>query len=239
MENILNMPKHVTIIMDGNGRWAQSRGKERIFGHYEGAESVRACVEYAVEHKIPYLSLFAFSEENWNRPQAEVSELMSLMAKSIFDEMSTFARYNVRFMVLGNRAHLSDSLNRDIDMAMEKTSSNTGLTLIVFLSYSGKWDIEQAAVKFAKAGAPEGRFQEFLVTSAIPDPDLLIRTSGEQRISNYLLWQCAYTEFYFTPVLWPDFRKDEFEAALIEYSNRQRRFGKTAEQLQNEDQQTK
>ncbi len=239
MENILNMPKHVTIIMDGNGRWAQSRGKERIFGHYEGAESVRACVEYAVEHKIPYLSLFAFSEENWNRPQAEVSELMSLMAKSIFDEMSTFARYNVRFMVLGNRAHLSDSLNRDIDMAMEKTASNTGLTLIVFLSYSGKWDIEQAAVKFAKAGAPEGRFQEFLVTSAIPDPDLLIRTSGEQRISNYLLWQCAYTEFYFTPVLWPDFRKDEFEAALIEYSNRQRRFGKTAEQLQNEDQQTK
>lgn len=239
MENILNMPKHVTIIMDGNGRWAQSRGKERIFGHYEGAESVRACVEYAVEHKIPYLSLFAFSEENWNRPQAEVNELMSLMAKSIFDEMSTFARYNVRFMVLGNRAHLSDSLNRDIDMAMEKTASNTGLTLIVFLSYSGKWDIEQAAVKFAKAGAPEGRFQEFLVTSAIPDPDLLIRTSGEQRISNYLLWQCAYTEFYFTPVLWPDFRKDEFEAALIEYSNRQRRFGKTAEQLQNEDQQTK
>lgn len=239
MENILNMPKHVTIIMDGNGRWAQSRGKERIFGHYEGAESVRACVEYAVEHKIPYLSLFAFSEENWNRPQAEVNELMSLMAKSIFDEMSTFARYNVRFMVLGNRAHLSDSLNRDIDMAMEKTASNTGLTLIVFLSYSGKWDIEQAAVKFAAAGAPEGRFQEFLVTSAIPDPDLLIRTSGEQRISNYLLWQCAYTEFYFTPVLWPDFRKDEFEAALIEYSNRQRRFGKTAEQLQNEDQQTK
>lgn len=233
------MPKHVTIIMDGNGRWAQSRGKERIFGHYEGAESVRACVEYAVEHKIPYLSLFAFSEENWNRPQAEVNELMSLMAKSIFDEMSTFARYNVRFMVLGNRAHLSDSLNRDIDMAMEKTASNTGLTLIVFLSYSGKWDIEQAAVKFAKAGAPEGRFQEFLVTSAIPDPDLLIRTSGEQRISNYLLWQCAYTEFYFTPVLWPDFRKDEFEAALIEYSNRQRRFGKTAEQLHNEDQQTK
>lgn len=233
------MPKHVTIIMDGNGRWAQSRGKERIFGHYEGAESVRACVEYAVEHKIPYLSLFAFSEENWNRPQAEVSELMSLMAKSIFDEMSTFARYNVRFMVLGNRAHLSDSLNRDIDMAMEKTSSNTGLTLIVFLSYSGKWDIEQAAVNFAKAGAPEGRFQEFLVTSAIPDPDLLIRTSGEQRISNYLLWQCAYTEFYFTPVLWPDFRKDEFEAALIEYSNRQRRFGKTAEQIKNEDHQTK
>lgn len=233
------MPKHVTIIMDGNGRWAQSRGKERIFGHYEGAESVRACVEYAVEHKIPYLSLFAFSEENWNRPQAEVSELMSLMAKSIFDEMSTFARYNVRFMVLGNRAHLSDSLNRDIDMAMEKTASNTGLTLIVFLSYSGKWDIEQAAVKFAKAGAPEGRFQEFLVTSAIPDPDLLIRTSGEQRISNYLLWQCAYTEFYFTPVLWPDFRKDEFEAALIEYSNRQRRFGKTAEQIKNEDHQTK
>lgn len=239
MENILNMPKHVTIIMDGNGRWAQSRGKERIFGHYEGAESVRACVEYAVEHKIPYLSLFAFSEENWNRPQAEVSELMSLMAKSIFDEMSTFARYNIRFMVLGNRAHLSDSLNRDIDMAMEKTASNTGLTLIVFLSYSGKWDIEQAAVKYAKAGAPEGRFQEFLVTSSIPDPDLLIRTSGEQRISNFLLWQCAYTEFYFTPVLWPDFRKDEFEAALMEYSNRQRRFGKTAEQIKNEDHQTK
>ena len=213
--------------MDGNGRWARMRGKERVYGHYEGTESVRACSEFAVEAGIQYLSLFAFSEENWARPEAEVAELMHLMAKSILNERPTFRKNNIRFLVIGNRSRLSEALNRDIDEAMEETAGNTGLTLIVFLSYSGRWDIEQAAERFAAAGAPQGRFSDFLATSGIPDPDLLIRTSGEKRISNFLLWQCAYTEFYFTPAFWPDFRKTEFRQALDDFASRQRRFGKT------------
>ena len=158
------LPRHVAIIMDGNGRWARQRGKERVFGHHEG------------------LSFFAFSEENWNRPDAEVSELMRLMAVSILNERPTFRKNNIRFVVIGNRSRLSDDLNRDIDGAMEETAGNTGLTLVVFLSYSGKWDIEQAARKFVAAGAPAGHFGDYLATAGIPDPDLLIRTSGEQRI---------------------------------------------------------
>ncbi len=225
------IPKHVAIIMDGNGRWARMRGKERVYGHYEGTESVRACSEFAVEAGIQYLSLFAFSEENWARPEAEVAELMHLMAKSILNERPTFRKNNIRFLVIGNRSRLSEALNRDIDEAMEETAGNTGLTLIVFLSYSGRWDIEQAAERFAAAGAPQGRFSDFLATSGIPDPDLLIRTSGEKRISNFLLWQCAYTEFYFTPAFWPDFRKTEFRQALDDFASRQRRFGKTGEQI--------
>mgnify|MGYP001776481986 CR=1 FL=1 len=225
------LPRHVAVIMDGNGRWAGLRGKERVYGHHEGAESVRACSEYAVETGIEYLSFFAFSEENWKRPEAEVTELMHLMAVSILNERPTFRKNNIRFVVIGNRIRLSDALNRDIDLAMEETSGNTGLTLVVFLSYSGKWDIEQAALKFAAAGAPAGRFGDYLATAGIPDPDLLIRTSGEQRISNFMLWQCAYTEFYFTDVLWPDFRKTEFRKALEEYASRERRFGKTGEQV--------
>ena len=225
------IPKHVAIIMDGNGRWARMRGKERVYGHYEGTESVRACSEFAVEAGIQYLSLFAFSEENWARPEAEVAELMHLMAKSILNERPTFRKNNIRFLVIGNRSRLSEALNRDIDEVMEETAGNTGLTLIVFLSYSGRWDIEQAAERFAAAGAPQGRFSDFLATSGIPDPDLLIRTSGEKRISNFLLWQCAYTEFYFTPAFWPDFRKTEFRQALDDFASRQRRFGKTGEQI--------
>ncbi|HIZ85154.1 MAG TPA: di-trans,poly-cis-decaprenylcistransferase [Candidatus Coprenecus stercoravium] len=225
------IPEHVAIIMDGNGRWAKMRGKERVFGHHEGTESVRACTEYAVEKGIRYLSFFAFSEENWSRPDAEVSELMHLMAVSILNERPVFKKNNIRFVVIGNRSRLSEALNEDIDEAMEETSANTGLTLIVFLSYSGKWDIEQAAGRFAASGAPEGHFSDYLATAGIPDPDLLIRTSGEQRISNFMLWQCAYTEFYFTPVLWPDFRKTEFQKALDEYSSRSRRFGKTGDQV--------
>lgn len=232
-------PKHVAIIMDGNGRWAKQRGKERIFGHYEGTESVRACAEYAVETGIDYLSLFAFSEENWARPEAEVTELMHLMAKSILEEKTTFEKNNIRFMVVGNRSRLSADLNRDIDEAMAGTSANTGLTLVVFLSYSGRWDIEQAAAAWAAAGAPQGRFQDFLATAGIPDPDLLIRTSGEQRISNFLLWQCAYTEFYFTDTFWPDFRKNQFRQALDEFASRQRRFGKTGDQITQENNDSK
>ena len=228
------VPAHVAIIMDGNGRWAAKRGKDRIFGHYEGAESVRACCEYAVEAGVKYLSLFPFSEENWNRPEAEVSELMALMARSVLNERSTFARNNIRFTVIGDMSRIPRTLADDISAAMEETGGNTGLNLIVYLSYSGKWDIERAAGLYAAAGCPKGRFQDYLSTAGIPDPDLLIRTSGEQRISNFMLWQCAYTEFYFTDILWPDFRKPQFRLALEAYSSRQRRFGKTAEQINDE-----
>lgn len=219
--------------MDGNGRWAKQRGKERIYGHIEGAESVRACCELAVEMGIEYLSLYAFSTENWNRPKDEIMGLMSLMAKSILEEKPTFQKNNIRFMVLGDRSQLSEELIGDIDKAMEETASNTGLTLIVFLSYSGKWDIRQAATRYAedmKKGVA-GEFEDYLCTKGIPDPDLLIRTSGEQRISNFLLWQCAYTEFYFTDTLWPDFRKPQLRSAIETYASRERRFGKTSEQI--------
>lgn len=227
------IPQHVSIIMDGNGRWAKARGRERVFGHIEGVESVRACLEYAVEKGIKYLSLYAFSEENWNRPKDEVMTLMELMMKSMKNEIGRFMKYNIRFVVLGNRARLSDSLNAGIDAMMAETAGNTGTTCVVFLSYSGKWDILQAMKKAAASlSAQEIQnleiqdFDKYLVTAGIPDPDLLIRTSGEIRISNYLLWQCAYTEFYFTDVLWPDFRKPQFQEALDEYARRDRRYGK-------------
>lgn len=227
------IPQHVSIIMDGNGRWAKARGKERVYGHMEGVESVRACLEYAVEKGIKYLSLYAFSEENWNRPKDEVMTLMELMMKSMKNEIGRFMKYNIRFVVLGNRARLSDSLNAGIDSMMAETAGNTGTTCVVFLSYSGKWDILQAMKKAAASlSAREIEaleiqdFDKYLVTADIPDPDLLIRTSGEIRISNYLLWQCAYTEFYFTDVLWPDFRKPQFQEALDEYARRDRRYGK-------------
>lgn len=232
MEN-KSIPVHVSIIMDGNGRWAKARGKERVFGHFEGVKSVRACTEAAVEDGVKYLSLYAFSEENWNRPAEEVSTLMKLMMKSIREEVSTLMDNGVRFVVLGNRERLGEELCKAIDELMEMTAGNTRMTLIIFLSYSGKWDIMQAMKKAAAELSPEEfqklsmeGFDKYLVTSGIPDPDLLIRTSGEERISNYLLWQCAYTEFVFSDVLWPDFRKPEFRAALAEYARRDRRYGK-------------
>ena len=227
------LPQHVSIIMDGNGRWAKARGKERVYGHLEGVESVRACLEAAVEDGIEYLSLYAFSEENWNRPEEEVNKLMELMFRSMENEFQNMMDNHVRFVVLGNRARLSDGLNAAIDKMMADTAANDRTTIIVFLSYSGQWDILQAMKKAAATLSPEQLqsldaegFGRFLVTAGIPDPDLLIRTSGELRISNYLLWQCAYTEFYFTDVLWPDFRKPQFREALAEYARRDRRYGK-------------
>jgi len=227
------LPQHVSIIMDGNGRWAKARGKERVFGHLEGVESVRACLEEAATLGIKYLSLYAFSEENWNRPQAEVSTLMELMMKSMKNEFANMMKNNIRFVVLGNRSRLSDGLNAAIDQMMKETADNNRTTIIVFLSYSGKWDIMQAMKKAAGELSPEAfqalepeDFDKYLVTAGIPDPDLLIRTSGELRISNYLLWQSAYTEFYFTDVLWPDFRKEQFRQAIEEYGRRDRRYGK-------------
>ena len=227
------LPTHVSIIMDGNGRWAGERGKERVYGHFEGVESVRAVMEAAVEWGIPYISFFAFSEENWGRPEAEVSTLMELMGSAMLREMDNFMEHDIRFIVLGNLSRLSKKLRSDIDRAMAKTAGNKGLTMILFLSYSGQWDILQAAEKMAHdlidnpghEVRPED-LSRHLVTAGIPDPDLLIRTSGEQRISNYLLWQMAYTEFVFTDTLWPDIRREAFLQALQEYASRDRRFGK-------------
>lgn len=219
--------------MDGNGRWAAERGKERVFGHFEGVESVRAVMEASVEWGIKYVSFYAFSEENWGRPADEVAALMELMAKAMTKELPTFLDNNIKFVVLGNRARLSDALNAQIDSVMEKTSGASGMTMILFLSYSGKWDIYQAACRMAhdlkidpSLELSQEDFGHYLVTDGIPDPDVLIRTSGEKRISNYLLWQTAYTEFVFTDVLWPDFRKEEYRAALEEFASRDRRFGK-------------
>ena len=233
-----NVSLHVSLIMDGNGRWAKERGKERVYGHFEGVSSVRACVEAAVENGVRYLSLFAFSEENWNRPNDEVSTLMGLMVKAMADEMDSLDKNGVRFMVLGNRERLGAELNATIDACMERTAANDVLTLIIFLSYSGKWDILQAAKKMAVELAADpskmesidnmtvADFDKYLVTADVPDPDLIVRTSGEHRLSNYLLWQGAYSEFYFTETLWPDFRKDEFRKALDSFAKRDRRYGK-------------
>ena len=233
-----NVPVHVSMIMDGYGRWAKERGKERVFGHFEGVESVRACVEAAVETGVKYLSIYAFSEENWNRPQDEVLALMGLMVKAMAAEMKKLDQNGVRFMVIGNRERLDDELNRTIDDCMSMTAHNDTLTLIVLLSYSGKWDILQAAKKMVEevADHPERKdeilsmgidgFDRYLATAGIPDPDLIVRTSGECRLSNYLLWQGAYSELLFVDTLWPDFRKEEFRAALDYYSKRDRRYGK-------------
>lgn len=234
----LNVPVHVSMIMDGNGRWAKERGKERVYGHFEGVESVRACVEAAVETGVKYLSIYAFSEENWNRPQEEVDALMALMVKAMAAEMPSLDRNGVRFMVIGNSERLAPELNEVIDSCMAQTAHNDRLTLIVLLSYSGKWDILQAAKKMAAEmienpdRADEmmkmdvDGFDRFLSTAGIPDPDLIVRTSGECRLSNYLLWQGAYSELLFVDTLWPDFRKDDFRKAVEYYTKRDRRYGK-------------
>lgn len=233
--SIDKIPVHVSMIMDGNGRWAKERGKERVYGHFEGVNSVRACVEASIETGVRYLSLFAFSEENWNRPDDEVTTLMGLMVKAMANEMDSLDQNGVRFIVLGNRDRLGPELNEEIDRCMKRTEDNQVLTLIIFLSYSGKWDILQAAKKMAldmlshpedieKMGLDD--FGRYLVTDGIPDPDLIVRTSGENRLSNYLLWQGAYSEFLFVDTLWPDFRKDDFRKALETYAKRDRRYGK-------------
>lgn len=229
------IPAHVSIIMDGNGRWARERGKERVFGHAEGVESVRACIEAAAEAGVRFLSLFAFSEENWGRPDSEIEALMKLMVKSMNEETDSLVKNGIRCVVLGNRSRLAPDIDEMIDRMTARTSAGDRMTVIIFLSYSGKWDILQALKKIASecSDHPEkieslsfSDIESNLVTAGFPDPDLIIRTSGEQRISNYLLWQGAYSEFYFTDVFWPDFRKDEFFSALEDYSKRDRRYGK-------------
>ena len=238
MENENRIPVHVSIIMDGNGRWSREQGHERIFGHKKGVETVRVVAEAAAEAGVKYLSLYAFSEENWGRPKEEVDFLMHLMMDSIASEVEMLMKNGVRFRVLGNLARLPEALQQGIAALEEKTRENTALDLILFVSYSGKWDILQAAKKLVSQVASEPSsassllsmsnddFSRYLITDGIPDPDLIIRTSGESRLSNYLLWQGAYSELLFTDVLWPDFRKDEFRSALESYSKRDRRYGK-------------
>ena len=239
MDNNTKIPVHVSIIMDGNGRWARERGQERVFGHKKGIGSVRASLQAAAEAGVKYLSLYAFSEENWNRPQEEVDYLMKLMFQAISDEVEELMRNGVRFRVLGNRARLNPVLLDAIRSLEETTRDNTTIDLIIFLSSSGRWDIFQAARKMALEylSRPDGAaeieamndpalFSRYLVTDGIPDPDLIIRTSGEQRLSNYLLWQGAYSEFVFVDKMWPDFGKEDFFAALSEFASRDRRYGK-------------
>lgn len=234
MENENRIPVHVSIIMDGNGRWAREQGHERIFGHKKGVETVRVVAEAAAEAGVKYLSLYAFSEENWGRPKEEVDFLMHLMMDSIASEVEMLMKNGVRFRVLGNLARLPETLQQGIAALEEKTRENTALDLILFVSYSGKWDIFQAAKKFAAEHSGEdidkitdmSAFSKYLVTDGIPDPDLIIRTSGEERISNYLLWQGAYSELLFVKKMWPEFGKEDFTAALAEFASRDRRYGK-------------
>ncbi|MBQ6254347.1 MAG: di-trans,poly-cis-decaprenylcistransferase [Bacteroidales bacterium] len=236
---LTKIPAHVSIIMDGNGRWARLRGEERVYGHSHGVESVRACVEAAAENGVRYLSLFAFSEENWGRPENEVNTLMGLMLKAIADEADNLKKQGVRFRALGDTGRLGPGLVEAIKGAEEYTATPPGgepvLDLIIFLSYSGKWDILQAAKRLASdyasdpsalQGVGADELASRLVTAGIPDPDLIIRTSGESRISNFLLWQAAYSEFLFVDTLWPDFGKKDFRSALEEYAKRDRRYGK-------------
>lgn len=226
------IPAHISIIMDGNGRWAKEKGHERGYGHVHGVESVRKVTEACVEEGVKYLSIYAFSEENWSRPAEEVSFLMKLMMESIGKELETLMKNGVRFRVLGNMERIAPQLREAITSLEEMTAANDRLTLVVFLSYSGKWDILQAVKRVAEERRDSidsltmEDFGQYLVTAGIPDPDLIIRTSGEQRLSNYLLWQGAYAELYFTDILWPDFGAEELREAIAAYSLRDRRYGK-------------
>ena len=226
--------------MDGNGRWAKQRGGMRIFGHQSAITAVRETVEGAAELGIEYLTLYAFSTENWNRPQFEVNALMQLLVSTISKETATLTKNNIRLQTIGDTRSLPSSCQRELQEAMDATRNNTRMTLVLALSYSGRWDISQAVENIGKAVqegkiAPEeineSTISNYLATSGMPDPELLIRTSGEQRISNFLLWQLAYTELYITDLLWPDFRKENLYEALGSYQARERRFGKTSEQL--------
>jgi undecaprenyl diphosphate synthase len=234
------VPVHVAIIMDGNGRWAKKRGYIRTIGHTKGVDAVRDTVEAAVELGVKYLTLYAFSTENWNRPKYEIDALMTLLVNSVNKERKTFMDNNIRLQAIGDMKSLPAKSYKELLKAIEYTSGNTGLSLVLALSYSSRWEITDAIQKIAlhilsgELKAEEitaESFSTFLTTSAIPDPELLIRTSGEFRVSNFLLWQIAYTELYFTPTLWPDFSKEEFYKAILEYQSRERRFGMTSSQI--------
>lgn len=237
------VPQHIAIIMDGNGRWAKQQGEDRIFGHHEGVNSVREIVEAAAEVGVKYLTLYAFSTENWNRPKEEVDALMELLVATISLETPQLNKNGVKLEAIGNLDSLPKSCYEELQQSIEITKNNTRLTLVLALSYSSKWEITNAVKQIAtqvKDGKldvnaiNENSIASFLCTTKYPDPELMIRTSGEHRISNFLLWQLAYAEFYFTETLWPDFRKAEFFEAIKSYQSRERRFGKTSEQISNE-----
>ena len=234
------LPRHIAIIMDGNGRWAKEKGEDRLFGHFHGVESVRNIVEGAAELGVEYLTLYAFSTENWDRPEYEVSGLMELLVSTIRKEVESLNKNNIRLHVIGDMSMLPEYARTELNEALDITRPNTGLNLVMALSYSGRWELLNAVkniaheVKQGKLNVEEisqDTLQHFLCTSEFPDPELMIRTSGEFRISNFLLYQLAYAELYFTNVRWPDFRKENLYEAILDYQNRERRFGKTSDQL--------
>jgi undecaprenyl diphosphate synthase len=234
------LPRHIAIIMDGNGRWAREQGQDRLYGHYHGVESVRDIVEGCAELGIQYLTLYAFSTENWDRPEYEVVGLMELLVKTIRGEVENLNKNNIRLHVIGDINMLPQYAQKELQEALEITSHNTGLNLIMALSYSGRWELLNAVKNIAwdvqqqkldVSEIDQDTLQRYLCTSAFPDPELMIRTSGEYRISNFLLYQLAYAELYFTNVRWPDFRKANLYEALLDFQGRERRFGKTSEQV--------
>ena len=234
------LPQHVAIIMDGNGRWAQARGEDRSMGHREGVISVRKVVEAAVAIGLRYLTIYTFSTENWNRPEAEVHALMALMVAAIQRETPDLMKNNVRLQAIGDLNRLPAEVHTSLDACLRETSGNTGTTLVLALSYSARWEILNATRELAAEvcdghlqpeDVTEEMFSQHLTTRLLPDPDLMIRTGGEQRISNFLLWQLSYAELYFTDTYWPDFREEELYKAILDYQHRERRFGKTGEQL--------
>ncbi len=238
--DLTRLPQHIAIIMDGNGRWAKERGKQRLFGHQSAIQSVREVSEACAELGVSYLTLYAFSTENWNRPVAEVSGLMTLLAQTIKSETATLNKNNIRLNAIGDLKSLPKANYEQLMQAIDGTSHNTRLTLTLALSYSGRWDLKQAARHMAEDAVqgellPESitdaTISSYLSTAGMPDPELLIRTSGEERISNFLLWELAYSELYFTKKYWPDFRKADLYEAILNYQHRERRFGKTSEQI--------
>jgi undecaprenyl diphosphate synthase len=239
-EDNLHSPKHIAIIMDGNGRWAKQRHQPRFMGHRAGVKSVEKIVKYCVEKQVSVLSLFAFSSENWRRPSKEVSLLMELFALVLKQQVKRLHKNNVRLKIIGDISKFSSSLQTQISDAQKTTENNTGLTINIAANYGGQWDIVQSVQQLAKqvhAGTlmpeqiTEALISKGLTTAELPDPDLFIRTGGEQRVSNFMLWQMAYTEFYFTDTLWPDFNEQSLDLAIESFTYRERRFGKTSEQL--------
>lgn len=237
------IPRHVAIIMDGNGRWAKAHNKERSEGHREGIVSVREVIEAADKLKIDYLTLYTFSTENWNRPQEEVDTLMALMVYAIAQETPDMIRNNVRLQSIGDLSRLPEETRRAFEQCIADTAACTGLTMVIAVSYSSRWELTTAVQnivkdvqlgKLTQAEVNESVIERYLNTYGMPEPDLLIRTGGEYRISNYLLWQLAYAEFYFTDVFWPEFRSEQFYEAILAYQTRERRFGKTSEQVASE-----
>lgn len=238
--NLSKLPKHIAIIMDGNGRWAKQQGAERIYGHENGVKSVRDTVEAAAELGVEYLTLYAFSTENWNRPKEEVIALMQLLVHTINAETPTLNKNNIRLQAIGDLKSLPGDCYNELQEAIEATKNNSRTTLVLALSYSSRWEIVNAVKEIAakierkelaSSEISEETINQHLCTATIPEPELMIRTSGEHRISNFLLWQLAYAELYFTDKFWPDFKKEDFYEAIIDYQNRERRFGKTSEQL--------